>query len=100
MMNRKTVKQVTVHFAALTRVVPLHPIRSEQDYDKAVSVVEKLLDHGGADEAHPLANLVGILGQLIADYDNSHFPIGVIASPAQPIADRISPRHSPNPMRA
>ena len=81
MMNHKTVKEVASHFAAITRVVPLHPIRSERDYDKAVSVMQQLLDHGAADEAHVLADLVATLGELIADYDDTHFPMDA-TSPA------------------
>ncbi len=82
MMNRKTVKEIAGHFAAITRVVHLHPIRNEREYDKAVSVMQQLLDHGAANEAHPLADLVATLGELIADYDDSHFPMDA-TSPAE-----------------
>ena len=75
-INSKTMKQVAGHFAAISRVVPLHPIRSEADYDRAVSVMQQLLDHGGADESHPLADLVATLGELIADHDDRRYPQG------------------------
>lgn len=73
-INSKTMKQVAGHFAAISRVVPLHPIRSDAEYDRAVSVMQQLLDHGGADENHPLADLAATLGELIADHDDSHCP--------------------------
>lgn len=67
-------KQLAAHFAAIEREVPLRPIRSAEDYDAAVSAMNKLLDAGGANERHPLANLVAILGELIGDYDDQHYP--------------------------
>ena len=73
--NRRAIEQLTKHFVALSQLVPLHPIRSENDYDQAVQVMERLLDAGGANEHHPLADLVATLGELIADYDDRHFPI-------------------------
>lgn len=75
MIDRKTMKRVAGHFAAISEVVPLHPIRTERDYDHAVQVLQQLLDHGAADENHPLGDLVEVLGELIADYDDTHYPM-------------------------
>ena len=72
-MNSK-LEQLAEHFAAIEREVPLRPIRSAEDYDAAVSAMNRLLDAGGANERHPLANLVAILGELIGDYDDQHYP--------------------------
>ncbi|MDF3881167.1 helix-turn-helix domain-containing protein [Cupriavidus basilensis] len=67
------VAELTDHFRALSKVVPLHPIRNEHDYDEAVNAMNALLDAGAADETHPLADLVATLGELIADYDQTHY---------------------------
>ncbi|MCY0853812.1 helix-turn-helix domain-containing protein [Cupriavidus sp. D39] len=67
------VAELIDHFRALSEVVPLHPIRTEHDYDEAVNAMNALLDAGAADETHPLADLVATLGELIADYDQAHY---------------------------
>lgn len=72
-METLNVAALTDHFRALSEVVPLHPIRTEDDYDAAVSAMNALLDAGAADETHPLADLVATLGELIGDYDQAHY---------------------------
>ncbi|NHZ97488.1 transcriptional regulator [Massilia sp. CCM 8734] len=81
LMDRAAVDTITSHFRALTSLVPLNPIRSEQDYDKAVAVLNQLLDAGAADERHALADLASMLGTLIAVYDDAHYP----ATPVSPL---------------
>ncbi|WP_196785516.1 hypothetical protein [Massilia aquatica] len=44
LIDRALVDTITSHFRSLTSLVPLSPIRSEQDYDKAVAVLNQLLD--------------------------------------------------------
>ena len=63
------VDQITTHFQALSSLVPLNPIRTQGDYDKAVVSLNGLLDAGGAAEGSALASLVNILGELIGDYE-------------------------------
>jgi HTH-type transcriptional regulator/antitoxin HigA len=67
------VSALTDHFRALSAVVPLHPIRSDQEYEAAVAALNALLDAGAADEHHPLADLVATLGELVGDYDQTHY---------------------------
>ncbi|WER50677.1 transcriptional regulator [Cupriavidus sp. WKF15] len=72
-METLNVAALTDHFRALSKVVPLHPIRTEHDYDAAVGAMNALLDAGAAEETHPLADLVATLGELIGDYDQAHY---------------------------
>lgn len=81
LIDHKTVAKITTHYQALASLVPLHAIRDETEYDRAVSMLNGLLDAGAADEEHPLAGLVNALGLLIGDYDDAHFP----AKPGSPI---------------
>jgi len=74
LMDRAVVAEITSHFQALSAIVPLHMIHSEQDYDHAVAALNQLLDAGAADEKHPLADLTDTLGALISDYDEVHYP--------------------------
>jgi HTH-type transcriptional regulator/antitoxin HigA len=81
LMDRKAIDEITAQFQALVAVVPLHAIRSEAEYHKAVSVLNRLLDAGGADEASPLADLIDTLGSFIADYEDVKNPAPAV-SPA------------------
>jgi HTH-type transcriptional regulator/antitoxin HigA len=60
------------HYMTLCESIPLYPLHNEQNYDKAVVILNALLDAGGADENHPLARLVEALGVFIGDYENNH----------------------------
>lgn len=69
-MDRKVIDEINAQFQALVAIVPIHTIRSEAEYMKAVSVLNQLLDAGGADETSPLADLINSLGTFIADYED------------------------------
>lgn len=72
LMDHAVINEVTAHFRALSSVVPLHTIHTGHDYDKAVSVLNMLLDAGAANETNPLADLANTLGALIGEYEDSH----------------------------
>ena len=65
------IKEITQHINALREQVPLSPITTEQEYDNTVKVLNELLDAGGADEQHPIAVLVFLLSDFIADYEKT-----------------------------
>lgn len=71
-MNLEVVADITTRFQALTALVPLNTIRTKVDYEKAVAVLNQLLDAGAADEHFPLADLTNALGSLIGDYENAN----------------------------
>lgn len=48
-------------WADLAAGLPIYPIQTEAEYDHAVQVLNELLDAGGANENHELAQLVTIL---------------------------------------
>ena len=58
-----------VHWAA---VRPILTIRNEADYDRVVAALNELLDEVGADEAHPLYDLLDTLGTVVAAYEADH----------------------------
>ena len=74
LMDRSVVAEIVSHFQALWSVIPLHAIRNESDYNKAVIAMNQLLDAGAADEQDPLADLVDTSGALISEYDDVHYP--------------------------
>ncbi len=73
-IDARAAMALTKHLRAISKHVPLRPIRSETDYDAAVAALNGLLDAGAADEKHALADLAATLGELIGDYDAVHYP--------------------------
>jgi len=43
-------------------------------YERAVSLLDDLIDEVGEDEDHPLASLMEVLGVLIEKYEDEHVP--------------------------
>jgi len=74
LMDRKVIDDITARYLALAEIVPLHAIRTEAGYDRAVTVLNQLLDAGAADELSPLADLTNALGGFIAEYEDVHNP--------------------------
>ena len=67
-------KQLVQAWNELQSLAPLRVIRSEQEYDRAIEVLNELLDTVGDDETHPLYELLDTLSTLIQNYEESHFP--------------------------
>ena len=53
--------------------------------------MNRLLDAGAADEAHPLADLVATLGELNGDYDALHYPATDVAP--KPVLHALMDQH-------
>ncbi len=45
---------------------------NEEEYEKAVRLLDDLIDTVGGNENHPLASLMEILGLLIEKYEDEH----------------------------
>lgn len=74
-MGASDMKQLTAHMRAIAAAVPLGAIASKRDYTAAVDCLNQLLDAGGADESHPLAALVALLGERIAAWEQTAHPM-------------------------
>ena len=71
LMDRTIVNEITTRFQALASMVPL-AIHNATDYDRAIVLLNQLLDSGAADETSPLADLVNALGAVIGEYEDMH----------------------------
>ena len=47
-------------------------IKTEQDYKRALRVLDHLLDEVGDNERHPLFNFLEVLGTLVESYEADH----------------------------
>ena len=48
------------------------PIRNERDYTRMQALMDQLLDLVGDDEDHPLADLLDVIGVLVAQYEDEN----------------------------
>ncbi len=54
---------------------PLFVISTEDDYDMAIERLNQLIDEVGAEERHPLYDLLDTLGTVIHAYEEQHYPV-------------------------
>ncbi len=59
-------------FEAMTHLRPIH---SEAEYDRMVALMDSVLDIAGDDEDHPLSSLLDLISDLVAVYEEEHYPI-------------------------
>ena len=72
-------KQVTRAWVKLRDISHIGPIRNEADYEERVALLNELIDIVRDDEAHPLASLLEIVGELVEHYEDDHYPIPKMA---------------------
>lgn len=63
---------IQAHWTAIRPILTIH---DEGDYDRAVSILNRLIDDIGTDEQHPLYDLLDTLGTLIAAYETAHMEL-------------------------
>ena len=78
-------KVIAPAWKALQQAAKLGPITSKAHYAEMLRLSEFLIDEIGANHAHPLNNLLYIVGDLIRAYDESHVAIPD-TSPAEVVA--------------
>jgi len=69
------IKALQKTWVAFDRIAHLRPIRTEEEYDRTVSLMNYLLDMIGDQEDHALSGLLDLVSELVADYDTNHFAI-------------------------
>ena len=67
-------------------------IRTEADYNKAIGMLNRLLDEVGDNEAHPLFNFIEVLGTLIESYEEDHVKIPDV--PAREVLKFLMQEHN------
>jgi HTH-type transcriptional regulator / antitoxin HigA len=58
------------------KVIGVTSIRTEEDYNRAMSLINSLLDVIKGDEEHPLADVLNYLSDLVIPYEEEHYSIG------------------------
>ena len=65
-------KDIQTHWRIIQ---PLFSIRDENEYDKAITTLNALIDEVETNEQHPLYELLDTLGTVIHAYEEKHHPI-------------------------
>ncbi|HQR14652.1 MAG TPA: helix-turn-helix domain-containing protein [Nitrospira sp.] len=81
-MRTNYLHEANVEYRRMRRRIPLGPLRSRPEYDRAVAVLDDLIDEIGEREAHPLADLAETLALVIEAYEDLHVPIPESTGPA------------------
>lgn len=66
-------RRVHATYIELVRKFPLRPIRSKRELDKAVGVIDSLVDRASLDEGEQ--DYLDVLGDLVTRYETKQFPI-------------------------
>ena len=67
--------QIMQEYRRLRAVVPLGSIRTKKEYERAVGMLDAILDEIGEDEKHPMAELADAIGVFVERYEAEHSPI-------------------------
>ena len=73
-MTALAIKPLEVAWDRLNTLMPVFPIRTQQQYDQATEMLNDLLDIVGDNETHPLYDLLDTLGTLIRVYEENFYP--------------------------
>jgi len=73
-MTTLATDQIAQAWDNLQSLIPVSPIRNEEQYDQALEKLHELVDIVGDDERHPLYEVLDTLGTLIHAYEENHYP--------------------------
>ena len=60
---------------AFQRSIGVAAIHTPKEYERAVALINRLLDVVGEDESHPLAGLLDLVGELVSAYEAREHPL-------------------------
>ncbi|MEK7273359.1 MAG: transcriptional regulator, partial [Nitrospirota bacterium] len=80
-MVAKYIQEANTNYRRIRQRIPLGPLRTEADYNRAVTVLDEIVDEIGQQETHPLADLAEMLGLIIEAYEDAHVPFSDSSAP-------------------
>jgi HTH-type transcriptional regulator/antitoxin HigA len=69
------------------------PIRNERDYQRMHALMDELLNVVGDDEDHPLADLLDVIGMLVAQYEDENTPGLQVPSKPEEVLQFLMQQH-------
>jgi HTH-type transcriptional regulator / antitoxin HigA len=67
--------RIMQEYRRLRAVVPLGSIRTKKEYERAVGLLDGILDEIGENEEHPMAELADAISVFVERYEAEHSPI-------------------------
>ena len=74
-MSADEMKQMMQEYRRLRAIVPLGQLRSKKEYERAVILLDAILDEIGEDEKNPMAELADAIGVFVERYESEHVPL-------------------------
>lgn len=71
-MQTALLEQAKIGWPLVAEIVSVP--HTEAEYERAVEMLDALIDEVGESEEHPLASLMDTLGSLIEAYEDTHYP--------------------------
>lgn len=71
-MQSVLLEQAKVGWPLVSKIISVP--HTEAEYERAVEMLDTLIDEVGESEEHPLASLMDTLGCLIESYEDAHYP--------------------------
>ncbi len=74
-MSANEMKQMMQEYRRLRAIVPLGQLRSKKEYERAVKLLDAILDEIGEDEKNTMAELADTIGVFVERYESEHVPL-------------------------
>jgi HTH-type transcriptional regulator / antitoxin HigA len=72
-MTTLQLTQVQIDWSKLASII--YVPRTEAEYSELRDHLDQLIDVVGSNEEHPLASLMAVIGSLIEQYEDEHYPL-------------------------
>jgi len=69
-----------IRYSELVRRFPLRPLRSDAELDRAIAVIDSLIDRDRLDRDED--DYLAVLGDLVEEYEAEHFPMPPVSDAA------------------
>lgn len=80
-MLAKYIHDVNADYRRIRQRIPLGWLHTKAEYDRAVAVLDAILDEIGQQETHPLADLAETLALSIESYEDTHVAMPEASGP-------------------
>lgn len=77
-MQANQFDEVVQEYRRLRAMAPLGPLRTKKEYERAVDMLDAILDEIGEDEKHPLAELADAISTFVEKYEDEHTQIRAV----------------------
>ena len=81
-MLAKSIHEANADYCRIRQRIPLGSLHTKTEYDRAVAVLDNIVDEIGQQETRPLADLAETLALSIEAYEDIHIPLPNTSAPA------------------